>query len=71
MRTRNNIKPTPLVLKKKKQPPVINKRQVEFDKKELVFNYKNKGIISGVVGKSRENDKADWFDKALAFERAQ
>ena len=44
---------------------------MDADRKNLVFNYKNKGLICGLAGKVRETDKADWFDEALAFEKAQ
>ena len=66
IKTRNSTKP-PV---KKAKKVTIDRRQREEDKKELVFNYKNKGIISGLAGISRETDKEDWFDRALAYEKA-
>lgn len=37
---------------------------------ELVFNYRNSGLLNGHVGRAREASKKGWHDRALEHEKA-
>lgn len=37
---------------------------------ELVFNYRNSGLLNGHVGRLREASKKGWHDRALEYEKA-
>ena len=37
---------------------------------ELVFNYRNSGLLNGHVGRAREASKKGWRDRALEHEKA-
>ena len=46
----------------KRQKPACEKIR-----RELVFNYRNNGIMCGKVGATREKSKKGWFNRQTAF----